>query len=111
MLKTRKAKEDVWIKRLRTIYPYGLNEKAFDKVTDSKTVEPAIGRLFPPLPRDHVRPTRSRENRNSKISAFSCEDFFVKLEALFDTNISNSYNEIRKILNNTKKNVLKEIAF
>ena len=111
MLKIRKAKEDTWIKKLRTIYPYGLNEKASEKVTDSSTVEPAIGRLFPPLPREHERGTRSRENRNSKISAFSCEDFFEKLQILFDTNITNSYNEIRKILNNTKKNVLKEIAF
>ena len=80
-------------------------------MTDSSTVEPAIGRLFPPLPRERERGTRTRENRNSKISAFSCEDFFEKLEILFDNNITNSYNEIRKILNNTKKNVLKEIAF
>ena len=78
------------------IYPYGLNEKASEKVTDSSTVEPAIGRLFPPLPRERERGTRTRENRNSKISAFSCEDFFEKLEILFDSNITNSYNEIRK---------------
>ena len=66
---------------------------------------------FPPLPRDRDRPTRSRENRNSKISANSCEDFFEKLEIFFETSITTSYNEIRKLLNNTKKKVLKEIAF
>ena len=35
MLEIRKAKEDEWIKKLRTIYPYGLNESASDKETDS----------------------------------------------------------------------------
>ena len=58
-----------------------------------------------------TRPTRSRENRNFKVSAHSCDDFFEKLEVLFDTNLTNSFNEIRKILNNTKKRVLKDIAF
>ena len=111
MLRIRKAKEDIWIKKLRTIYPYGLNEKASMKITDSKNVEPAIGRLYPPLPRDSVRPTRSRENRNSKVSAHSCDDFFNKLETLLENDLGNSFNEIRKVLNNTKKKVLKDIAF
>ena len=111
MLKIRKAKEDIWIKKLRTIYPYGLNEKASDKITDSSTVEPAIGRMFPPLPRDNVRPSRSRLNHNSKVSAHSFDDFFEKLEHSVQSDLSNSFNEIRKILNNTKKRVLKEIAF
>ena len=111
MTKIRQAKEDEWIKKLRTIYPYGLNEKASEKVTDSNTVEPAIGKLFPPLPRDGVRGTRCRENRNSKISAYSTKDFFEKLENLLLSDLVNSFNEIRKILNNTKKKVLKEIAF
>ena len=111
MTKIRRAKEDEWMKKIRTIYPYGLNEKASEKVTDSNTVEPAIGKLFPPLPREGVRGTRSRDNRNSKISAYSTEDFFEKLDNLLTTDLVNSFNEIRKILNNTKKKVLKEIAF
>ena len=111
MTRLRKAKEDEWIKKLRTIYPYGLNEKASDKITDSNIIEPAVGKLFPPLPRDGVRGTRCRDNRNSKVSAISTEDFFEKLENLLQSNLANSFNEIRKILNNTKKKVLKEIAF
>ena len=65
----RMAKEDKWIRKLRTIYQYGLNEKASEKIIDSNIIEPAIGKLFPPLPRDGVRGTHCRENRNSKISA------------------------------------------
>ena len=111
MTKIRRAKEDEWMKKIRPIYPYGLNEKASEKVTDSNTVEPAIGKLFPPLPREGERGTRYRDNRDSKISAHSTEDFFEKLDNLLTTDLVNSFNEIRKILNNTKKKVLKEIAF
>ena len=28
MSKVRKDKEDIWIKKMRSIFPYGLNEKA-----------------------------------------------------------------------------------
>ena len=111
MLKVRKAREDMWIKKLRTIYPYGLNEKASDKVTNSSVVEPAVGRLFPALPRHGLRPTRSRENRNEKTSNLSCPDFFAHLTDLLQNNLHNSFNEIRKLLNLAKKKVLKEIAF
>ena len=46
----RRAREDIWMKKLRTIYPYGLNEKAFDKTScDSSNLDTVIGRLFPPL--------------------------------------------------------------
>ena len=111
MLKIRKSREDDWMKSLRTIYPYGLNEKASDKETDSSVIESAIGRLYPPLPRTGTRPTRSRENRNNSSSILSCQDFFEKLDNLFSTNLRGSFNEIRKLLNLAKKKVLKEIAF
>ena len=111
MAKVRKEHEDLWMKRLRTIYPYGLNEKSSGKTTNSSEVEHAIGRLFPPLPRTGVRPTRSRVNRNKRASAYSCGDFFEKLENLLDNDIVNSFYEIRVLLNNIKKKVLKEIAY
>ena len=110
MTKLRKSREDDWMKRLRTIYPYGLNEKASDKETDSSTVQSAIGKMFPPLPRSS-RSIRSRENRNNHISNLSCIEFFEKLDDLIQHDILNSFNEIRKILNLTKKKVMKEIAF
>ena len=111
MLTLRKSHEDMWMKRLRTIYPYGLNEKANDKESDSSVLEPAIGRLFPPLSRHGSRTVRSRENRNEKSSQLTCTEFFEKVEYLLANDILNSFNEIRKSLNLIKKNVLKEIAF
>ena len=40
--------EDYWIKKLRTIYPYGLNDKA----KDLSKFDSSVGHLFPRLPRD-----------------------------------------------------------
>ena len=111
MLKLRKSREDEWIKKLRTLYPYGLNESASDKETNSSVIHPAVGRLFPPLPRKGTRSARPRENRNDRSSNLSCHEFFDQLDDLLHHNIHSSFNEIRKLLNLTKKKVLKEIAF
>ena len=46
MLKLRKDKEDIWIRKLRTLFPYGLCEKAKKKVNDSSVVHEAVGRSF-----------------------------------------------------------------
>ena len=110
MLKIRKAREDEWIKKLRTIYPYGLNESASDKETDSSILHPAVGKLYPPLPRSN-RSYRSRENRNNHSPNVSFTEFFEIVNTLIHNDIHSSFNEIRKILNVVQKKVLKEIAF
>ena len=111
--KIRKAKEDVWIKKMRVIFPYGLNEKAKCKVSDSSKINEVVGRLYKefPIPRSGVRPTRSRLNRNQKKYFVSCDDFFNTLEDLFANYLYNSFCKIRILLDKTKKKVLKEIAF
>ena len=50
MLKLRKEKEDIWIRKLRTLFPYGLCEKAKKKVNDSSVVHEAVGKSFFWLP-------------------------------------------------------------
>ena len=113
MSKVRKDKEDIWIKKMRTLFPYGLCEKARDKVNDCSMIHEAVGKSYSgyPIPRNGVRPTRSRENRNKKDSIISCIDFFSSLEDIFANDLIHSFNRIRIILNRTKKNILKEIAF
>ena len=110
MLGIRKAREDEWIKKLRTIYPYGLNESASDKETDSSVLHRAVGKLYPPLPRSN-RAYRSRENRNNRSSNLSSAEFFELVDHLMHNDMHNSFNEIRKTLNLIQKKVLKEIAF
>ena len=111
MRELRKPKEDSWVRTLRTLYPYGLNEKLGGTITDSTTVDTATGRIFPRLLRIGDRPIRSRQNRNNITSAVSCDDFFTNVHSLLLENRKSSFNCIRKLLNNTKKKVLKEIAF
>ena len=45
----RLNREEYWMKTLRTIYPYGLNERA--KQNDDNT---SVGKLYPPLPRTRL---------------------------------------------------------
>ena len=113
MSKIRKDKEDEWIKKMRVIFPYGLCEKARGKDNDCSVIHDAVGKSYKgfPIPRKGIRPTRSRENRNVREFIVTCDDFFSKLEIIFSNNLHTSYNEIRVTLNNTKKKVLKEIAY
>ena len=65
-------------KELRSLFPYGLNENARDKVNDCSIIHEAVGRSFLgfPVPRNGTRPTRSRKNRNKNNNVLSCEHFF-----------------------------------
>ena len=111
MTKIRKQHEDEWIKKLRTIYPYGLNEKAAGKENDSHVIHSAVGKLFPPLPRSGDRPVRSRSNKNNRNPPSTSADFFSTFDSFFPSDIKNSFNNIRIILNSCKKKLLKEIAY
>jgi len=113
MMKIRKDKEDVWIKKMRTIFPYGLCEKARGKENDCFVIHEAVGRSYKgfPIPRTGIRPVRSRVNRNRKHSIMSCDDFFSTLDNIFSDNLQNSFNQIRILLDKTKKKVLKETAY
>ena len=110
MTRIRKEHEDIWIKKLRTIFPYGLNEKAEGKETDSSILHAAIGKLFPPIPRAGARPVRSRNNKNNRIPILSTSDFFSQLDSFILSDITKSFNNIRILLNTCKKKLLKEIA-
>jgi len=65
MLRYRLEREDHWIKTLRTVYPYGLNER-----TKFMNRLLPIGRLFPYLPRYGPKyiDQRTRSSTKSKIS-------------------------------------------
>ena len=71
MSKTRKDKEDVWIKKMRVIFPYGLREKAREKDNNSSEVHKAVGKSYKgfPIPRKGIRPVWSRTYRVKKEGA------------------------------------------
>ncbi len=91
MLKLRLQREDFWIKALRSIYPYGLNERV-----KSMNKDIPAGKLFPSLPRHGTKfvEHRMRSKVKARISdldslvhstfSFSPEERANKCRILFD---------------------------
>ena len=83
--------EDCAMKDLRTIYPYGLNDKTKNKITgrDSDTIN--IGALFPPLPRKSTCFRRERRNRNNRTETLTKEFFFNQVESWITRDVKSSF--------------------
>ena len=98
----RLDREDYWIKTLRTVYPYGLNDKV-RKMNDGKPV----GTLFPPLPRYGTRrPVQSR--MKSPSHPFGNVEMF--LEDIFNQPVSDRANYCRKELESLSLKNLRKLA-
>ena len=113
MSQIRKDKEDVWIKKMRVLFPYGFSEKARDKNNNCSIIHKAVGKSYKgyPITRRGSRPTRNRENRNNKSSNITCNDFFTNLDSILQMDLLHSFYRIRVLLDQAKKKTLKEIAF
>ena len=107
--KLRLEKEDIWMKKLRTIYPYGLNERAKQKVSNDISLTP-VGSIFPSL-RQHCNAEKRYRGGKSRPSKVSANIFFDMVDKLISNHLKQAFNAIRKSLNNLKKSVLKQIAY
>ena len=91
---------DYWMKKLRTIYPYGLNEGA-----KNSNLEQPTGKLFPTLPRFSNR----RENLEKKMchpcepTRFATTDILLAHIATFSPKIRS--DNFRRILERIKKKI------
>ena len=101
----RLDREDYWIKTLRTIYPYGLNERVRNSQKDIP-----VGSLFPSIPRSRQRVVRSRRGRNHHDVNMSTQDFFDTLENMINNEPKEMLYSLRLLLNKFKKKLLKRIA-
>ena len=107
--KFRQTREDFWIKRLRTLFPYGLNEKALDKISDSTIIRTAVGSLNPPLDKNIPRPVRTRKkDKNYLIDSIA--SLFRLVGEWFEKDPATLYNNIRKTLNTLSRKLLRLIA-
>ena len=97
--------EDKWIKSLRTIFPYGLN----DRVRKSSDNNESVGYLFPPVGRKHQRPVRTR-NRNHLNNPLTINAFFADIYKTLKDTPKSAFNFIRKLLDKCSKSLLKKIA-
>ena len=78
MRRIRREREDWWMKTLRTIYPYGLNDQHKKQNTTS-----SVGRLFFPLARYSNRPLkRTRNKKGNSTSKKTPQCIYEELESL-----------------------------
>ena len=97
--------EDKWIKTLRTVFPYGLN----DRVRNCGSNNESVGYIFPRLKREHQRSVRGR-NRHHLQNPTTIESFFRDIYSTIRESPKTSFNFIRKLLDKCKKKLLKSIA-
>ena len=102
MLKLRLEREDYWIKTLRSIYPYGLN----DRVKSMDKDIPA-GKLFPPLPRHGTRfvEHRSRSKVKARIS-----DLDSLVHSIFSFSTGERSNKCRILFDRLRQSNLRKLA-
>merc|ERR1712002_287842 len=101
--------EDKAIKSLRTIYPYGLNIRARDRVTGTEN-QGNVGILFPPLPRKGPSVRHERGNRNNREENYTKDTFFEKFQSFITEDIKNSFYNLRILLDEIKNKTLKGIC-
>ena len=103
----RKGRELHWMLKLRTVFPYGLNDRIGDEYKTDQ-FQHAIASRFPPLKRSHPRIKRgiSRKGHNTVTHTV----FLKKLNNLLQNNLHDSLNFIRFSLASMKKSELKLLA-
>ena len=100
----RVERDNFWMKELRTIFPYGLNERARGQVQNS-----SIGKLFPSIPRQSLRLFKSRNNLINN-NPLDKQNFFLSFNILLANDLSNAFYKISKLLNLLPKKLLKSVA-
>ena len=103
--KVRKACETQWILKLRTAFPFGLNDRVDDEFKKHQHKQ-NVHRAFPSLNRQHPRISRGK-SRNGKYK-LSPADFSRQLSTYLSNNISCAMNFIRVSLSSMPVSLLKQ---
>ena len=101
--KLRLQREDYWMKKLRTIYPYGLNERA-----KNFNLEQPNGKLFSPLTKFINRRENLEKRRVNEPTKFDKTDTLLAHIATFPQ--KNRSDNFRRILEGTKRKDLRKLA-
>ena len=103
----RRKKETEWMLKLRTVYPYGLNDRIGDEYMTDR-INNIVFSKFPPLKRqsDHHRVRTKR----TVISNLILDHFpYIIMESI-KTNRRNTMNLIRVLLSSLRKSHLKKLG-
>ena len=104
--RVRRARECHWMLKLRTVYPFGLNERIGDEFKSEDKVS-LISPKFPRLDRQFVRGTQG--NHLNKKKSISAESFLDQLHNVLTSDIKEAMNFLRTSLYSLNKKVLKNI--
>ena len=102
----RKEREKYWMLKLRTVYPYGLNDRIGDEFKHVQN-HSCVGKNFFALERQYQRLSRGRFR--SSTEGLSIDIFLSTLKHHLENNISLTMNYIRISLSSMKKSKLKEL--
>ena len=91
-------------KTLRTVYPYGLNDRA-----KSANSDVPVGKLFPPLPR-HGNKFVDQRTRTPRNSTPSHSDLDLLLEQITNSPVFERGNTCRKLLDSFQTKTFEEIG-
>ena len=106
--KERQKQEDQWMLKLRTVYPYGLNDSLNFPSKDATDNHEPVGRSFPSLPRKFSRPNHRVFNKTSPKS--NHQIFVAKLRHILKHHLHQASKFIRVSLYNMSKKELKSLA-
>ena len=87
----RKSREDLWMLKLRTVYPYGLNDRCGDDYMADQNNN-LIGLKFPPLKRAFHRV--SHRSRPKRTKPLNYQSFLNKLDKILKENLREGLNFI-----------------
>ena len=94
--------------KLRTVYPYGFNDR-IDNEWKKEDTHDAVAKRFPKLKRKFVRSSRGKTRYG--VNNLDPKSFCTKLRDISQNNISDTANFIRLSLSSIKKKYLKNIYF
>ena len=103
MQKLRLQREDYWMKKLPTIYPYGLKERS-----ENSNLEQPTGKAFPPLPKFGTRRENLEKRRVNEPTKFGTTEILLAPIAAFPA--KNRSDNFRRILEGMKGKDLRKLA-
>ena len=102
----RKKKETQWMLKLRTVYPYGLNDRVGDDWATQRNKK-LVGKQFTKLSRTFPRRSKGNGKNSPKLEPGT---FLNIIDHLLQTSLPDVMNYIRITVASLKKTILKKIT-
>ena len=104
--RVRKKRETHWMLKLRTVYPFGLNDRVGDEFATQRNKK-LVARQFPKLARTFPRQSKGNGKNSPKLEPGT---FLNIIDHLLQTSLPDVMNYIRVTVDSLKKSTLKKIV-